>query len=111
MGDGGGVLAEGDRRAVPDVYEQYVPAKEASRPQRSSLTAATVYSGTLDIVLAILPWKIVWNLTINRREKLGAMVAMSMGVLYVLPSHPAPCLHRLSCQLPWFDIVLASSPS
>jgi len=49
---------------------------------------ATVYSGVFDIVLAILPWKIVWNVTINRKEKLGVLVAMSMGVLYA--SIPAP---------------------
>ncbi|KAK4096768.1 hypothetical protein N658DRAFT_435379 [Parathielavia hyrcaniae] len=43
-------------------------------------TFTSVYSGTLDIVLAILPWKIIWALTINKREKIGVMVAMSMGV-------------------------------
>lgn len=49
-----------------------------------SLTVlAAVYSGIMDIVLAILPWKIVWNVAINKREKFGALVAMSMGVLYV----------------------------
>ena len=36
----------------------------------------------MDITLAILPWKIIWNVAINKREKFGAMVAMSMGVLY-----------------------------
>jgi hypothetical protein len=46
-------------------------------------------------VLAILPWKIIWKVTINRREKLGAMVAMSMGVLYVLPSYPLAALSVL----------------
>ncbi|KAK4033022.1 hypothetical protein C8A01DRAFT_50312 [Parachaetomium inaequale] len=43
-------------------------------------TFTSIYSGVLDIVLAILPWKIIWNVTINKREKLGALVAMSMGV-------------------------------
>jgi hypothetical protein len=37
----------------------------------------------MDIVLAILPWKIVWKVAINKKEKLGAQVAMSMGVLSV----------------------------
>ena len=36
----------------------------------------------MDIILAVLPWKIIWNVAINKREKFGAMVAMSMGVLY-----------------------------
>ncbi|KAK3898652.1 hypothetical protein C8A05DRAFT_47082 [Staphylotrichum tortipilum] len=39
-----------------------------------------VYSGTMDIVLSILPWKIIWTLTMNRKEKIGVMIAMSMGV-------------------------------
>ncbi|KAL2194023.1 hypothetical protein P885DRAFT_43908 [Corynascus similis CBS 632.67] len=39
-----------------------------------------VYSGAMDIVLAILPWKIIWTLTMNRKEKVGVMVAMSMGI-------------------------------
>jgi hypothetical protein len=42
---------------------------------------AAVYSGILDIILAILPWKIIWNVVINKKEKVGALVAMSMGVL------------------------------
>ncbi|OHX00960.1 integral membrane protein [Colletotrichum incanum] len=38
------------------------------------------YSGAMDIVLAILPWKIIWSLTMTKREKLGVLFAMSMGV-------------------------------
>ncbi|KAG7283942.1 hypothetical protein NEMBOFW57_010300 [Staphylotrichum longicolle] len=39
-----------------------------------------IYSGAMDIVLAVVPWKIIWTLTMNRKEKIGVMVAMSMGV-------------------------------
>lgn len=39
------------------------------------------YSGTMDIFLAILPWKILWPLTMDKKEKFGMMFAMSMGVL------------------------------
>ncbi len=35
----------------------------------------------MDIVLAFVPWKIIWTLTMNRKEKIGVLVAMSMGVL------------------------------
>ncbi|KZL75954.1 integral membrane protein [Colletotrichum tofieldiae] len=38
------------------------------------------YSGAMDIVLAMLPWKIIWGLTMTKREKLGVLFAMSMGV-------------------------------
>lgn len=39
------------------------------------------FSGLADITLAILPWKIVWTVAINKKEKIGALLAMSMGVL------------------------------
>jgi hypothetical protein len=35
----------------------------------------------MDIVLAVVPWKIIWSLTMNKKEKFGVLVAMSMGVL------------------------------
>ncbi|SPO06449.1 uncharacterized protein DNG_09139 [Cephalotrichum gorgonifer] len=38
------------------------------------------YSGSMDIVLALLPWKIIWFGTINKKEKLGALLAMSLGI-------------------------------
>ncbi|KAK3937025.1 hypothetical protein QBC46DRAFT_295108 [Diplogelasinospora grovesii] len=39
-----------------------------------------IYSGAMDIVLALVPWKLIWTLTMNKKEKFGVMVAMSMGV-------------------------------
>ena len=44
------------------------------------------YSGTMDIVLALLPWKMLWHLPMNKKEKIGALIAMSMGVLWVTSS-------------------------
>ncbi|KAB5518153.1 hypothetical protein GE09DRAFT_1066142 [Coniochaeta sp. 2T2.1] len=38
------------------------------------------YSGAMDIVLAVVPWKIIWTLTMNKKEKFGVLVAMSMGI-------------------------------
>ncbi|KAJ5712796.1 hypothetical protein N7493_009264 [Penicillium malachiteum] len=38
------------------------------------------YSGAQDFVLALLPWTIVWNLQMRRKEKLGVAFAMSLGV-------------------------------
>ena len=42
------------------------------------------YSGAQDFILALLPWAILWNLQIEKKEKYGVAVAMSAGVLYVL---------------------------
>ncbi|KAK3317380.1 hypothetical protein B0T19DRAFT_434879 [Cercophora scortea] len=41
---------------------------------------AAAYSGAMDIVLALLPWTIVWKLQMRRKEKIGVGIAMSMGV-------------------------------
>lgn len=35
----------------------------------------------MDILLALLPWSVVWNLQMKKQEKIGVAVAMSMGVL------------------------------
>jgi len=40
-----------------------------------------VYSGIVDLTLALIPWKLLWGLPIRKKEKFGAAVAMSMGVL------------------------------
>ncbi|KAL1840821.1 hypothetical protein VTJ49DRAFT_7720 [Mycothermus thermophilus] len=42
--------------------------------------AVAAFSGSVDILLALLPWLIVWNAAISRREKLSALFASSMGV-------------------------------
>jgi hypothetical protein len=44
-------------------------------------TFASSYSGLMDIILALLPWKFLWTSTLYKREKVGALVAMSAGIL------------------------------
>lgn len=39
------------------------------------------YSAALDIILGILPWRIIWKLTMNKKEKFAVLLAMNMGVL------------------------------
>ncbi|KAK1753661.1 hypothetical protein QBC47DRAFT_424162 [Echria macrotheca] len=39
-----------------------------------------VYSAIMDLVLAFLPWKYIWDLQMSKKEKIGVVVAMSMGV-------------------------------
>ncbi|KAJ5320399.1 hypothetical protein N7508_000682 [Penicillium antarcticum] len=38
------------------------------------------YSGARDFVLALLPWTIVWNLQMKKKEKFGVAFAMSLGI-------------------------------
>jgi hypothetical protein len=35
----------------------------------------------MDVTLALLPWHILWGLSIDKKEKLSALAAMSMGIL------------------------------
>ncbi|KAL8403965.1 hypothetical protein RB594_009010 [Gaeumannomyces avenae] len=39
-----------------------------------------VYSGVMDITLAMLPWTVIWGLQMKLAEKIGVAVAMSAGV-------------------------------
>ncbi|KAI8944400.1 hypothetical protein F4801DRAFT_571936 [Xylaria longipes] len=39
------------------------------------------YSGVMDILLALLPWKIIWKMNMSRKERFGAICAMSLGFL------------------------------
>jgi hypothetical protein len=45
------------------------------------LTRDVVWSATMDVCLAVLPWKILWNLQMRTAEKIGVCVAMSLGIL------------------------------
>ncbi|KAM7198933.1 hypothetical protein V8F20_006000 [Naviculisporaceae sp. PSN 640] len=38
------------------------------------------YSAAVDVALAFLPWKYIWSLEMSRKEKMGVVIAMSMGV-------------------------------
>ncbi len=40
-----------------------------------------VLSGVCDVLFAVLPWHLVWGLKMRKKEKIGVVVAMSMGVL------------------------------
>jgi len=39
----------------------------------------------MDFTLALFPSVLIWKLKMEWREKLGVIVAMSLGVLYGLP--------------------------
>ncbi|KAL8407727.1 hypothetical protein RB594_006532 [Gaeumannomyces avenae] len=40
---------------------------------------ASVYSGLTDIALALVPWQVIMGLNLKMQEKLGVVLAMSMG--------------------------------
>ncbi|KAH8894648.1 hypothetical protein GQ53DRAFT_716373 [Thozetella sp. PMI_491] len=41
---------------------------------------SSAYSGAMDILLAVLPWRIITRRSLNRKERLGLLSAMSMGI-------------------------------
>lgn len=40
-----------------------------------------IWAASMDYVLALLPWVILWKLQMKRAEKIGVGIAMSLGVL------------------------------
>ncbi|KAI4622512.1 uncharacterized protein J4E87_006454 [Alternaria ethzedia] len=40
-----------------------------------------IWAAIMDISLALLPWKVLWNLQMRTAEKIGVGVAMSLGIL------------------------------
>ncbi|TID01702.1 hypothetical protein CH35J_004721 [Colletotrichum higginsianum] len=42
---------------------------------------SALYSATCDLILALLPWKMIFNLQMKRSERISIAVALSMGVL------------------------------
>ncbi|SPO07579.1 uncharacterized protein DNG_10274 [Cephalotrichum gorgonifer] len=48
--------------------------------KRGVLIFAGSYSAAMDLTLAMIPWKVIWNLQMRRKEKIGAGIAMSLGV-------------------------------
>lgn len=43
--------------------------------------AAAAYSAAMDIFLAIVPWLVIMKLKMHMKEKIGAAVCMSLGVV------------------------------
>jgi hypothetical protein len=35
----------------------------------------------MDVILALLPWVVLWGLEMKKREKVGIALAMSMGIM------------------------------
>ncbi|EGO55031.1 hypothetical protein NEUTE1DRAFT_147678 [Neurospora tetrasperma FGSC 2508] len=74
-------LTWGQCDPIPKIWQPYLPGTCIDKSIQIHYNIFTaVYSGTMDIVLAVLPWKIIWILTMNKPEKVGITVAMSMGV-------------------------------
>lgn len=46
-----------------------------------SSNSIVVYSGMTDLVLAILPWRVIMDLQMKKSERIGVALAMSMGMV------------------------------
>ncbi|KAK3684140.1 hypothetical protein B0T22DRAFT_354499, partial [Podospora appendiculata] len=51
-----------------------------SRVQVNISIGASAYSAAMDFVLALFPTILIWHLQMGKREKLGVLLAMSLGV-------------------------------
>lgn len=68
---------------------------------------AGAYSGVMDLVMAAFPMVLLWNLRIERREKIGVCVGMSLGVLAGVSAIVRVCIMGMigkvadvTCKLP-----------
>jgi len=55
--------------------------EKAKKKRGAFLISVKAYSGLMDMILALLPWKVVWSLQMKTREKIGVGLAMSLGML------------------------------
>ncbi|KAK0755141.1 hypothetical protein B0T18DRAFT_315992 [Schizothecium vesticola] len=53
-------------------WSQYVPVL--------FMIFTSAYSGIMDLIFAIIPWKIIMRMQMETKEKIGVALAMSMGV-------------------------------
>ncbi|KAF3351746.1 hypothetical protein VD0002_g9730 [Verticillium dahliae] len=80
---GGAVLITWVQCSPVDKTWRTVAVEGTCWPQhvhRNYNIASSAYSGAMDVLLAMLPWRMIWGLELTRREKLGVLIAMSMGV-------------------------------
>ncbi|KAF4915222.1 hypothetical protein CGCVW01_v010390 [Colletotrichum viniferum] len=67
---------------VPGDPTPHLPVSCWESPNATALgVVGGFYSAAADILLALLPWKIVMGLQMKTHEKIGVAIAMSMGVL------------------------------
>ena len=52
----------------------------------------TAYSAFLDFVLAALPWAMIFNLNMRKKEKYTVAIGLSMGFMYAPLVHPSSSL-------------------
>ncbi|KAK5655071.1 hypothetical protein OQA88_5970 [Cercophora sp. LCS_1] len=64
-------------KCVPPNTEQCI----ASGPYVTYSIASGAYSAAMDFILAFLPWPLIWGLQMQKKEKLGIAIAMSLGCL------------------------------
>lgn len=64
-------------KCVPGKTEQCIE----TGPYVSYSIASGAYSAAMDFLLAFLPWPLIWGLQMQKKEKLGIALAMSLGCL------------------------------
>ncbi|KAK7966272.1 uncharacterized protein PG986_000549 [Apiospora aurea] len=76
---------EGPSRVLGNAYTGGPCLPGQCWPERyvvGAITASLVYSGRMDLTLALFPWGIVRNLQMHKRHKIGISTSMSVSALY-----------------------------
>ena len=63
----------------------------------------------MDIILALLPWTIIWKLTMRKMDKIGVAICMSMGIVLVVSTVHNPWKPPSSCQSLTNPLILSSA--
>ncbi|KAG7286887.1 hypothetical protein NEMBOFW57_009205 [Staphylotrichum longicolle] len=72
-------IAMGFAAMVPDSMQ--AASQGLDHGLAGHLLGSSSYSAAMDFTLAILPWTFMWNIALRRKEKIGVVVAMSMGAV------------------------------
>ncbi|KEZ44897.1 hypothetical protein SAPIO_CDS2236 [Scedosporium apiospermum] len=73
---------------IEKYWEQTIPGKCWPRLVLIEYNIfAAGYSGTMDIVLSLLPWRLLRNVAINKKEKIRAIFALSLGIFAGITSY------------------------
>lgn len=76
------MLGAGHRYENMDWYWRFVtPQPEYALFRAIANSSVPAYSAAMDFTLAALPWTFLWNLRMEKKEKFGIAVAMSMGIM------------------------------
>jgi hypothetical protein len=76
----------GSQRAALLLFLLLLVVRQSQPVSRQTSNSPLAASSVADFVLAVLPWFILWDLQIKPKEKALIAAAMSLGLMYAIPT-------------------------